>query len=113
MNNFTITFKYDGKLFSSVVKKKVHESTVLFAVELNHEYLQKKLKSNTIVFIEHVVNTIGGTSATNTFEEVLYFARNVKDVAFEKAVWSALHEIFDTCAIFNQEQKRVSRYAMI
>ena len=113
MNNFTITFKYDGKLFSSVVKKKVHESTVLFAVDLNHEHLQKKLKSNTIVFIEHVVNTIRGTSVTNTFQEVLYFAKDVKDAAFERAVWSALHEVFDTCAIYNKQQSKVSRYTMI
>lgn len=111
MNSFTITFNFHGKLFSSEVKKKKHESTFIYAVDLNHEYLQKTFNSKKLVFVEHVISSLEGNSVITLSQSVHYFQHQNKDAEFETILWKAIHEVFDTKPAYRNRQKQFPVFA--
>jgi hypothetical protein len=92
MNNFVVTFQFQSILFSCNVKKKKHESTTIYAVDLEQEFLQRILNSRKLVLIEQVSITADSNFMVTLSQSVRYFPDQKADSAFEKIIWNAINQ---------------------
>jgi hypothetical protein len=91
MEKFTITFKYNGIYFTSLVKSKKQEFSSLFALKFENEYPGKELNIKGLIFVDN-----GGKSLP-----IVYYPHYIKkDCCYEKVVWDAIHEVHDRCFFY-------------
>lgn len=95
MKQFNITFKLNGKLYTSRVKKVSHDNAATYSIALEHDELQKAFNAPSVVFVEQFIYPAGVTPNPSYLHSVHYLDSNKKNVQFERSVWSAIHDVFD------------------